>query len=466
MKIKEKFVNQSLKTKWMMTTGITIFISYAAICVIIFFALQTWLLNNEEKNALRTVDDVTSFLNSQGLTVTIQELQQNTGLMKAILNQDQTVRIYSLTGKELLQINDTSPAFPVEATLSSLDGVSIDKIKVDKTNAFVIHKIVRIGPIQGVMQLIHPLTTYESMMNYVLTTMLIMGIGAILLAASISYYVSSILIRPLQQLRDSMTAVKERGFEEKIDFNYYENDEIGDIIRIYEAMLNELEISFTQQQQFVSDASHELRTPIQAVEGHLSLIKRWGKHNPEVLEESIDTSLIEIARVRKMIEELLKLARRESIDEDETANIEEIINIVQEELQFIYPTVEIEKSVVGQILPLSISEQALTQIIRNLFENSIRYNVNKPIIKVSIHYRIDNIFVEIQDNGIGIDEEHLPYIFDRFYRVDDARVHVNGSTGLGLSITKMLIDKYNAKMEVRSELEKGTIFLLCFPSKK
>lgn len=466
MNLKEKLVNQSLKTKWMLTTGFTIFISYAAICVILFFALQTWLLNNEEKNALRTVDDVTSFFESQGFTITIQELQRNTGLMKAILHQEQTVRIYSLNGNELLQINDSSPSVPIEGTFSSLDKISIEKKKVNETNAFVIHKIIRVGPTQGVMQLIHPLSTYESMMKYVLTTMLIMGIGAILLAASISYYVSTLLIRPIQQLRDSMVAVKDRGFEEKVHFNYNVNDEIGDLIRIYEAMLNELEISFIKQQQFVSDASHELRTPIQAIEGHLSLIKRWGKNDPEVLEESIDTSLVEIARIRNMIEELLQLARREPINEDSTANIEEVITILQEELQFIYPEVTFEINVVGQSKPLLISEQALTQIVRNLFENSIRYNVNKPMINVSIYYRSDNVYVELQDNGIGISEDHLPYIFDRFYRVDDARIHANGSTGLGLSITKMLIDKYNAKMEVTSKVGKGTTFILSFVLKK
>lgn len=466
MKLKDKFINQSLKTKWMLTTGFTILISYAAICIIIFFALQTWFLHNEEKNALRTVDDLTSFFDSQGLTVTMQELQHNTGLMKAIVNQDQTVRVYSLNGKELLQINDTSPSAPLVTTFNSFDDVSIEKIKLEKTNAFVIHKIVRIGPVQGVLQLIHPLTTYGAMMKYVLTTMLIMGIGAILLAASISYYLSNILIRPLQQLRDSMSAVKERGFEEKVHFNYAANDEIGDLIRIYEAMLNELEIAFTQQQQFVSDASHELRTPIQALEGHLSLIKRWGKNDPEILEESIETSLVEIARVRKMIEELLQLARRQPIDEDAHANIEEVIEVVQDEITFIYPDVQFEKNVVGQSRLVSISEQAAMQILRNLFENSIRYNVNKPIIKLSIHYSDDNVCVELQDNGIGISEEHLPHIFDRFYRVDDARVHVNGSSGLGLSITKMLIDKYNAKMEFSSRLKEGTTFIIRFPSKK
>ena len=91
MKIITRIKNQSLKTKWMLTTGLTIFISYAALCIVIFIALYAWLLEAEEKNASRTMDDMSSFFASQGLTVTIQELQNQTGLMKAILHQDQTV---------------------------------------------------------------------------------------------------------------------------------------------------------------------------------------------------------------------------------------------------------------------------------------------------------------------------------------------------------------------------------------
>lgn len=460
MKLKRILKNQSLKTKWMITTGLTIFISYAAICIIIFIALHTWLLAKEEENALRTVDDMTTFFSSQGLTVTIQDLQNQAGLMKAVLNQDQTVRLYQLDGTEILQINNTSPAAKLDRDFSSLDETLIHKTVLDGMDVFAMHRIVEIGPQQYILQLVHPLLSFQSMMGYILTTMLIMGAGAVILAAAISYYASTVMIQPLRQLRNSMQAVKERGFESKVDFAYDAEDEIGDLLRLYESMLQELEISFNRQQQFVSDASHELRTPLQSIEGHISMMQRWGKNDPEILDESLDTTREEISRMKKIMEELLQLARKEAAAEEVTADVEQIIHQVEKDLQFIYKEAQFEMRVIGQKKPASISEEAFAQIIRNLYENSIRYNENVPFVQTTIHYDHHNIFIEISDNGIGIAEDHLPYIFDRFYRVDDARVHVEGSTGLGLSITKMLIKKYGGEIEVHSKIGKGTVFLL------
>ncbi|KGR81826.1 HAMP domain-containing sensor histidine kinase [Lysinibacillus odysseyi] len=460
MKLKTLIKNQSLKTKWMLTTGLTILISYAAICVIIFIALHTWLLAKEEENALRTVDDMTTFFSSQGVAVTIQDLQDQTGLMKAVLNQDQTVRLYQLDGTEILQINNTSPAAKLNMSFSSPDETLVHEATLDGAKAFVMHRIVQIGPRQYILQLVHPLLSFRSMMGYILTTMLIMGIGAVILAAAISYYASTVMIKPLRQLRNSMKAVKERGFESKVDFAYDSKDEIGDLLRLYKSMLHELEISFNRQQQFVSDASHELRTPVQSIEGHLSMMKRWGKEDPEVLEESLDTTLEEVARMKNIMEELLQLARKEAIAENISADTEEIVRQVANDLTFLYQSVQFDLHVIGQKRLAAISEEALSQIVRNLYENSIRYNENDPHIQTTIHYDDHNIFLEISDNGTGIPEEHLPYIFDRFYRVDHARVHVEGSTGLGLSITKSLLKKYGGEIEVHSKIGKGTVFLV------
>ena len=460
MKLKTLIKNQSLKTKWMLTTGLTILISYAAICVIIFIALHTWLLAKEEENALRTVDDMAAFFSSQGVTVTIQELQGQTGLMKTVLNQDQTVRLYQLDGTKILQINNTSPAVELDMSFSVPDETLIKEMKLEGTKAFVMHRIVQIGPRQYILQLVHPLVSFQSMMGYILTTMLIMGIGAVILAAAISYYASTAMIKPLRQLRNSMAAVKERGFESKVDFAYDSKDEIGDLLRLYKSMLQELEVSFNRQQQFVSDASHELRTPVQSIEGHLSMMKRWGKEDPEVLEESLDITLEEVARMKNIMEELLQLARKEAIAENISADTEQIVRQVANDLSFLYQKVQFDLRVIGQKRPAAISEEALSQIIRNLYENSIRYNENIPFIQTTIHYDDHNIFLEIRDNGIGIPEEHLPYIFDRFYRVDHARVHVEGSTGLGLSITKSLVKKYGGEIEVHSKIGKGTVFLI------
>lgn len=458
---KQYFFNLSLKKKWTLSTGIVIFLSYTFICIVIYIALYTWLIHHEELKAGRTVDDLTSFFNSQGYSLSINDLQENIGLMKTIVNQNQTVRIYNLDGYEVIRINDYSPRAKIDASLFELQSTVITKEVLNGDDVFVVQRFVQIGNFTGILQLIHPLNTFQSMMRYVLTAMIIAGVGALFLAMSISRYLVNLQMKPLKDLRDSMVQVKEKGFQEDIHFNYNADDEIGDLLKIYRSMMEELQISFLKQQQFVSDASHELRTPIQAIEGHLSLIKRWGKDDRKVLEESLNTAIDEVSRMKQMIEELLKLARKEE-KEDAFSNIEKVVQSVAEELEVVYPNVTIKLEAMGEKKLVQITEHALAQIVRNIIENGIRYNDQEPIINIYVKYFTNNIILTISDNGVGIEKEHLPFIFDRFYRVDSSRSNNGGGTGLGLSITKMLAEKYQIDIDVTSIHGKGTTFTLQF----
>ncbi|WDV08920.1 sensor histidine kinase [Lysinibacillus irui] len=458
-KLKGYLRHQSLQTKWMLTSSIVIFISYTIICVVVYLFLHTWLLNDEESKVVRTSKDIISFLESQGPNITIQQIQQNTGLLKSIADRDETVRLFNVDGIEILRINHTSEAVPLTAMQEVIETT------IDKQDVLVINEPLQLGFFQGYIQVIHPLTSFQSLMHYLLTAMLIAGIGALVLSGSIGYYLANYLMKPLRELRASMKKVMDQGFNEPIQLTYTSHDEIGDLLKMYNAMMNELQISFTKQQQFVADASHELRTPIQAIEGHLSLLKRWGKNDPAILEESIDTSLSEIARMRKMIEELLELARREEKDHASEANALVVLQVVIDELKLVHPQARILLSKHGEIGPLFITENALSQIVRNIIENAIRYCEKIPEIQISISVAGNYACLEIADNGIGIAQDNIPFIFDRFYRVDEARNRQIGGTGLGLSISKMLLEKYNATVEVKSEVNIGTVFFLKIPLK-
>ncbi|WP_313470490.1 HAMP domain-containing histidine kinase, partial [Lysinibacillus sp.] len=395
-KLKGYLRHQSLQTKWMLTSSIVIFISYTIICVVVYLFLHTWLLNDEESKVVRTSKDIISFLESQGPNITIQQIQQNTGLLKSIADRDETVRLFNVDGIEILRINHTSEAVPLTAMQEVIETT------IDKQDVLVINEPLQLGFFQGYIQVIHPLTSFQSLMHYLLTAMLIAGIGALVLSGSIGYYLANYLMKPLRELRASMKKVMDQGFNEPIQLTYTSHDEIGDLLKMYNAMMNELQISFTKQQQFVADASHELRTPIQAIEGHLSLLKRWGKNDPAILEESIDTSLSEIARMRKMIEELLELARREEKDHASEANALVVLQVVIDELKLVHPQARILLSKHGEIGPLFITENALSQIVRNIIENAIRYCEKIPEIQISISVAGNYACLEIADNGIGI----------------------------------------------------------------
>ena len=462
--MKELFLNQTLKRKWALTSSAVIFISYAMICFVIYIALQTWLLNNEESSVKRTSDDLTAFLLSQGPNVTIQEIQQNTGLMNSIVDKKQTVRLFNTDGIEILRINDTVPAASFEQKWGSKK--ESHREKVNDLDVLVESKTISLGLFKGYLQVVHPLTDYHAMLNYVLTAMLIGGLGALILSASIGYALANVLIRPIYELRDSMAKVKENGFDAPIELVYRANDEIGELLSIYHAMMSELQIAFTQQQQFVEDASHELRTPIQSLEGHLSMLKRWGKDDPLVLAESLDTSLHEIRRMKKLIEELLEMARREQRDIEARASISIVGEQIKNELLLVYPDCSILTTYDKDLEDIFITANALGQILRNIIENAIRYCNQIPHIEMRAFKKGDFVVIEISDNGIGIAEEELKQIFDRFYRIDKVRNRNDGGTGLGLSITKLLIGKYYGNIEVKSEIGKGSVFTIFLPLKK
>ncbi|OCS90820.1 sensor histidine kinase [Caryophanon latum] len=439
---------RSLKEKWTAVTSLVIFVSYALMCTVVYIALHAWLSNEEEREARRTMDDLVAMFETQQGRLTIEDFQQNNGLMNAIVDRNETAYILTTNGEPIVQINNAAPVYP-----------QMNVSFIERNNAFIFNTPVQIGLFQGVLQVIHPLNAFTELMRYILIAMLIAGFAALLLSALIGYQLANYFMRPIEALSQEMTRVKEHGFTERTHVAYATNDEIGKLLNVYDAMMEQLEQSFEQQKRFVSDASHELRTPIQALEGHLSLIQRWGKHDETVLEESIETSLIETRRMKRMIEELLQLARRERLDGGH-ANVYDVVEAVALQMQYVAPQLTLHNQV-KQDVHVNVPDSVLHHIIKNIVENAVKYSDDKPIVYVRTILD-ERCRIEIEDNGQGIDAQHLPHIFDRFYRIDAARTRQTEGTGLGLAIVKALVESYNGDVFVKSVVGVGTVFIVEF----
>lgn len=450
--------NWTLQKKWTFSSAISIFLSFLTMCVILYFSLYNWMLISEKKIAQNTLNEVVLFIESKGPFLTIQDISRNRTLLNQIVNQKQSVRIMNKDGIELLRINDASD-FP-EFTYNMEDfqrEVVNDQI--------VFHKIetLNFGTFSGYVEISHDLENFSQLMNYILIAMLIFAVISLLLSALIGYSISSILLKPIKELRNEMQRAKQHKFLKEVSFNYSTNDEIGELLLIYKQLMNEVSETIKRQDEFIYNVSHELRTPIQVVEGHLSLLNRWGKEEQEVLEESLSISLVEIQKMKKLMEEMLKLARRENSKETSSTNILEVIFHLQNEYKLVHPNVHIQVEIDSTYVA-TIQQTALLQILRNLMDNSIKYNEHDPIIKIKGYKDGLYTILTVQDNGIGIPEEQVSKIFDRFYIVDGARTKSKGGSGLGLSIVKMLMLEYGGKIEVESTTGKGTIFRLFFPN--
>ena len=224
--------------------------------------------------------------------------------------------------------------------------------------------------------------------------------------------------------------------------------------------------SYRQQARFVSDASHELRTPISVIQGYANMLDRWGKDDESVLEESIAAIKSESESMKNLVEQLLFLARGINGKTQLTLtqfSLKDMIKEVTEESKMID-----DKHIYNYVcfeddINVYCDSGLIKQTARILVENAAKYTQPGEEIILKVGKNNDEAYFSIQDNGIGMDEEDVPHIFERFFRADTARVRKDGGTGLGLSIAKWIIDNHKGYFSVLSRKYIGTRITVHLP---
>ena len=276
------------------------------------------------------------------------------------------------------------------------------------------------------------------------------GVGAM--------YVSKNFINRLRRLTTTMNEIKENGINKRAEISEL-NDEIDKVNIVFNSMMDELEEAFHEQSRFVADASHELKTPLTALNGHLSMLKRWGKNDEERLEKSLDICLSEVERLTKIVNDMLTLSRLEKVDIDlEKLNEIEpkiIIDEVIEQYKILNPDVNYITNI-DKDIKVKIDPNDLKQLLIIFIDNSIKYN-DKNNIEIKINFKkvSNKMQLEVIDNGMGIPKEEINNVMKRFYKVDKSRLH-NSSFGIGLSIANRIVKIYNGEIFISSELGKYT----------
>ncbi len=269
------------------------------------------------------------------------------------------------------------------------------------------------------------------------------------------------IIPPLENLRDITNKVNLENMNYKLESknNFVE---FNSIINSYNNMLKRLQSQTEAQINFVNSASHEMKTPIFIISGYINLIKRWGIENKDIVIEALNSIEEETKNMSSLISKLLFLAKDDYAEkENKNFNISEAITEIINDLKIIYPNQKINFSSKKSFI--NSDYHLIRQLFLNLIENAIKYGRDKEIY---INIRENkNIIVDIIDNGEGISQENLKHIFDRFFRVDKARSREMKSHGLGLSIVKKIVETLNIDLDIRSELNKGTIVTLTLPLK-
>ncbi|WP_279401924.1 sensor histidine kinase [Piscibacillus salipiscarius] len=252
-----------------------------------------------------------------------------------------------------------------------------------------------------------------------------------------------------------MNDIKRSQTFKHIPLNKQSNDELFTMGQTFNELMDLLKENYEKQEAFVSNASHELRTPLTVIESYASLVKRRGLERPEVVKESIDAIHTEAVRMKDLTEQLLLLARRDQDWKLELSNIQlgQLLENIAKNMERAY------NSKVDVDYPHSVTlytdEQKLKQLIYIFVDNACKYSDVPVLIKLS-----EGPTIEIIDQGIGIPKDSIDQVFDRFYRVDEARNRDQGGTGLGLALAKELAESLSIKIDLDSEENKGTRVIL------
>ncbi|MEY2371825.1 HAMP domain-containing sensor histidine kinase [Lysinibacillus capsici] len=284
--------------------------------------------------------------------------------------------------------------------------------------------------------------------------------------ASIPIFLASLvlgrlILLPLERLNETMRKSASTGKYEKIDTTEKGGDELTNINRTFNMMMEKLEQHYQKQQEFVSNASHELKTPITVIESYAKLLLRRGFDNREVAQESLQAIANESSRMHEMVLQLLELAKnKEQLDVHfEQLELAPFLNKVALQMEQAYHrTFRIDEQIPKFIYS---DEKILKQLLFILLDNAGKYSEDE--VRIQATETTNHVRITIQDFGIGIPIEHIPHLFERFYRVTEDRNRKTGGSGLGLAIAHELAQQLGITIDVKSKLGEGSSFTLCIP---
>ncbi|MBV9647889.1 MAG: HAMP domain-containing histidine kinase [Candidatus Eremiobacteraeota bacterium] len=287
---------------------------------------------------------------------------------------------------------------------------------------------------------------------------------AAVIAASI--FLSSSAIRPIGELTEAIGEIGSDQLNRRLAWTD-RTDEVGRLAATFDAMLARLEEAFARERQFISDASHELKTPLTIINANAQMLERWGDRDPHVRTDSLRAIVEESAALARMVNGLLTLAKAES---GERIPLEPVrLSEVLSEAVRSSASRAAEKSLVlrlsGDLHPgpcVLGNANLLRQLFSNLIENGIKFT-ERGEVEVNLAATADEAVVHVSDTGVGIEEESLARIFDRFYRTDRSRSRAVEGTGLGLAIVRSIARVHEGTVQATRRAGGGTAFQVTLP---
>ncbi len=315
------------------------------------------------------------------------------------------------------------------------------------------------GQVIGAVQVGQSLRNTDAILQTVLY-LLIGGNAATLLLATLGgVFLARTALSPIDRITQTALRIsRAEDLSQRLEMPQAQ-DEVGRLAATFNEMLGRLETLFRTQQRLIADVSHELRTPLTTMRGNLDLLRLGAADDPQARGETLETIEGEMARMSRLVADLLLLAQADAGISlaKKPVELDTLLLEVYRQAQLMADGVEVKLGHEDQAVVMGDADR-LTQLLLNLVDNALKYTPPGGEVKLSLYHEQGWVQIAVADTGIGIPEEDLPHIFERFYRADKARVR--GGTGLGLSIAQWIAQAHGGYLTVESQVGKGSTFTL------
>lgn len=454
-----------IKWKMVLWSSFILFVFFAAYNIAQYVAIDRWMFNREEAAIQKKMAQLQDYYQEKKTVLNTEQIKSSQSFLEKMNDTKELIRILDSEGLPIVTVSNDLPADRILPQIS--EQTMLLSVWHGTDHVLVMRSPLVSEHFRGTIEIVHNLETADQLSDAILFVMVAAGAGAILLSGFGGMVLARQLLKPIQTLAGTIQSIKRRGLQERVAYED-NNDELSHLAMHFNELMDQLETSFRKQQQFVEDASHELRTPLSIMKGHLSLLQRWGKSDPEALDVSLQAALQEFDRMEGIVQELLALTRAES---EQPAEVFETVNcaafVRQSVARFsaLHPASTFEAQLESvEDETIRVVPYQLEQILLILLDNAVKYSADRPVVQIVGTKQDRRVHISVIDFGIGIPAADLPHVCDRFYRVDKARSRERGGTGLGLAIAKRLVERNRGEISITSVERQGTTVTLSFPA--
>ena len=317
--------------------------------------------------------------------------------------------------------------------------------------------------ILGVIQLSSPLIYLEKTIKSHSIKMILGILITLILGSALGLLIVSSALKGLKSMTVTCNEISNGNLGKRVNLPH-NNDEIGQLAKAFDNMVNKIEDTINTQKRFLANAAHELRTPLTTLKGSLEVLMRGSQDDPIAVARLSQSMYKEVTRLNRLCERLLDLTRIDSYSNINKKPV--VLNDLLNELFSQLQTISKNRNLImheGPFVTLNADADLLKQVIIDLVDNAIKHTHNEDTVSIGWELIPNNIRIWVSDNGEGILKEDIPHLFEPFYRGKDSYKTDKSGAGLGLASVNSIVKAHNGKIEVQSTYKKGTTFYVILP---